>query len=44
MSRHIKTAALAGTHDEADARTRATVEAIIAHVKARGGAAAQSMR
>ena len=44
MSRHIKTDALAGTHDEADARTRATVEAIIADVKARGGAAAQSMR
>jgi sulfopropanediol 3-dehydrogenase len=36
MPRHIKTAALAGQQEEADARTRATVEAIIADIRARG--------
>src|SRR5712691_518355 len=43
MPRHIKTAALAGTQDEADAKTRATVEAIIADVKARGDAAVREL-
>ena len=37
MPRHIKIAALKGEQDEADARTRATVEAIIADVRARCG-------
>ena len=36
MPRHIKTAALAGTQDEADAKTRATVEVIITDVRTRG--------
>src|SRR5919205_956406 len=36
MPRHIKTAALAGQQEEADAKTRAAVEAIIADVRARG--------
>jgi len=35
MPRHIKTAALAGQQEEADARTRATVESIIADVRTR---------
>ncbi|MFZ2008093.1 MAG: histidinol dehydrogenase, partial [Stellaceae bacterium] len=39
MPRPIKTAALAGTQDEADAKTRATVEGIIADVRTRGDAA-----
>ncbi len=43
MPRHIKTAALAGMREEADARTRATVEAIIADVKARGDAAVREL-
>src|SRR6266478_1379959 len=43
MPRHIKTAALAGMQDEADAKTRATVEAIIADVRARGDAAVREL-
>src|SRR5437764_11576306 len=43
MPRHIKTAALAGQQDEADARTRATVEAILADVKTRGDAAVREL-
>src|SRR5437868_13777712 len=43
MPRHIKTAALAGQQEEADAKTRATVEAIIADVKARGDAAVREL-
>ncbi len=43
MPRHIKTAALAGTQEEADAKTRATVEAIIADVRARGDAAVREL-
>jgi sulfopropanediol 3-dehydrogenase len=43
MPRHIKEAALAGQQDEADAKTRATVEAIIADVKARGDAAVREL-
>ncbi|HVB15984.1 MAG TPA: histidinol dehydrogenase, partial [Stellaceae bacterium] len=43
MPRHIKTAALAGSQDEADAKVRATVEAIIADVKARGDAAVREL-
>src|SRR5258708_38882674 len=43
MPRHIKTAALAGTQDEADAKTRTTVEAIIAEVKLRGDAAVREL-
>src|SRR5260370_12248261 len=43
MPRHIKTAALAGTQDEADAKTRATVEAIIADVRARGDVAVREL-
>ncbi len=43
MPRHIKTAALAGTQDEADAKTRATVEAIIADVRTRGDAAVRDL-
>src|SRR5437667_7367568 len=43
MPRYIKTAALAGQQDEADAKTRATVEAIIADVKARGDAAVREL-
>src|SRR5712691_8011060 len=43
MPRHIKNAALAGTQDETDARTRATVEAIIADVRARGDAAVREL-
>src|SRR5215207_3073969 len=43
MPRHIKTAALAGQQEEADAQTRATVEAIIADVKARGDAAVREL-
>jgi hypothetical protein len=35
MPRHIKTAALAGQQEEADAKVRGAVEAIIADVKAR---------
>src|SRR5437764_7145948 len=43
MPRHIKTAALAGQQEEADAKTRAAVEAIIAEVKARGDAAVRDL-
>src|SRR5437899_1379295 len=43
MPRHIKTAALAGLQDETDAKTRITVEAIIADVKARGDAAVREL-
>src|SRR5947207_405496 len=43
MPRHIKEAALAGQQDEADAKTRTTVEAIIADVKARGDAAVREL-
>src|SRR5947207_13310256 len=43
MPRHIKEAALAGQQDEADAKTRTTVEAIIADVKARGDAAVRDL-
>src|SRR5271168_318560 len=39
MPRQIKTAALAGQQDEADAKTRATVESIIADVAKRGDVA-----
>src|SRR5246127_4790952 len=40
MPRHIKTAALAGRQEEADAKIRSTVETIIADVAKRGDAAA----
>src|SRR5215469_4260514 len=43
MPRHIKTAALAGTQDEADAKTRATVESIIADIRTRGDAAVREL-
>ena len=43
MPRHIKTAALAGQQEEADAKTRATVEAIIADVRARGDRAVREL-
>src|SRR3954451_14846149 len=43
MPRHIKTAALAGQQEEADARTRATVESIIADVRARGDRAVREL-
>src|SRR5437660_5097356 len=43
MPRHIKTAALAGQQEEADAKTRSAVEAIIADVKARGDAAVREL-
>jgi sulfopropanediol 3-dehydrogenase len=43
MPRHIKTAALAGTQDESDAKTRATVEGIIADIRARGDAAVREL-
>src|SRR5579864_9330331 len=43
MPRHIKTAALAGSGDEADAKTRATVEGIIADVRTRGDAAVREL-
>src|SRR5438046_3590099 len=43
MPRHIKTAALAGQQEEADAKTRSTVEAIITDVKARGDAAVREL-
>src|SRR5271169_3728941 len=39
MSRHIKRAALAGQQEEADAKIRSTVEAIIADVAERGDGA-----
>ncbi|MGH7065693.1 MAG: histidinol dehydrogenase, partial [Stellaceae bacterium] len=43
MPRRIKTAALAGTDDEADAKARAVVEGIIADVRARGDAAVREL-
>src|ERR1700676_1198088 len=43
MPRHIQTGALVDTQDEADAKTRATVEAIITDVKARGDAAVREL-
>ncbi|HTV45850.1 MAG TPA: histidinol dehydrogenase [Stellaceae bacterium] len=43
MPRHIKTAALAGSGDENDARVRSTVEAIIADIRARGDAAVREL-
>ena len=43
MPRHIKTAALAGQQEEADAKTRAAVEAIIADVKTRGDTAVRDL-
>src|SRR5437588_6852915 len=43
MPRHIKTAVLAGTQDEADAKIRATVEAVIADVAGRGDAAVREL-
>src|SRR5436853_627468 len=43
MPRHIKIAALADQQDEADAKTRTTVEAIIADVRARGDAAVREL-
>jgi sulfopropanediol 3-dehydrogenase len=43
MPRHIKTAALAGQQEEADAKVRGTVEAIIADVQKRGDAAVREL-
>src|SRR5271170_4785480 len=43
MARHIKTAALAGHTEEADAKVRATVESIIADVARRGDAAVRDL-
>ena len=43
MSQHIKSGALAGSHDEADAKIRATVEGIIADVARRGDAAVRDL-
>jgi sulfopropanediol 3-dehydrogenase len=43
MSRHIKQAALAGQREEADAKVRSTVEAIIADVAKRGDAAVREL-
>src|SRR5215211_2331156 len=43
MPRHIKTAALAGQQEEADARTRAAVESIITDVRARGDRAVREL-
>jgi sulfopropanediol 3-dehydrogenase len=43
MARHIKTAALAGQSEEADAKVRTTVEAIIADVMARGDTAVREL-
>src|SRR6266576_3639313 len=43
MPRHIKTAALAGQQEEADAKTRSAVEAIITDVKARGDTAVRDL-
>jgi sulfopropanediol 3-dehydrogenase len=43
MPRHIKTAALAGTQEDSDAKTRATVEGIIADIRARGDAAVREL-
>jgi sulfopropanediol 3-dehydrogenase len=43
MSRHIKRAALAGQQEEADAKVRSTVEAIIADIAKRGDAAVREL-
>src|SRR3974390_1666322 len=43
MPRHIKTAALAGQREEADAKTRGTVETIIADVARRGDGAVREL-
>src|SRR5439155_25526494 len=43
MPRHIKAAALAGQQEEADAKVRGAVEAIIADVKARGDRAVREL-
>src|SRR6266446_266037 len=43
MPRHIKRAALAGQQEEADARVRGTVEAIIADVAERGDTAVREL-
>ena len=43
MPRHLKAAALAGTQDEADAKARATVEAIIADIRTRGDVAVREL-
>src|SRR5262252_6597422 len=43
MARHIKTAALAGQQEEADAKVRAAVEAIIADVQKRGDTAVREL-
>src|SRR5712675_1206492 len=43
MPRHIKTAALAGQQEEADAKVRSTVESIIADVAKRGDAAVREL-
>jgi sulfopropanediol 3-dehydrogenase len=43
MSRHIKKAALAGGQEEADAKVRSTVEAIIADIAKRGDAALREL-
>src|SRR6202045_3044708 len=43
MPRHIKTAALAGQQEEADAKTKSAVEAIIADIRARGDTAEREL-
>src|SRR3984893_7693356 len=43
MPRYIKTAALAGQQEEADAKVRSTVESIIADVARRGDAAVRQL-
>src|SRR5712691_11503761 len=43
MPRHIKTAALAGQEEEADAKVKSTVETIIADVAKRGDAAVREL-
>src|SRR5438309_9135625 len=43
MPRHIKTAAMAGQQEEADAKTRSAVESIIGDVKTRGDAAVRDL-
>lgn len=43
MPRHIKSGALAGTQDEADATVRGTVEGIIADVAKRGDGAVREL-
>ena len=43
MPRHIKSAALAGQQEEADAKVRSAVEAIIADVRTRGDVAVRDL-